>query len=300
MRQVLVGTRKGSSSSATVSSPDPRSSAGRSTTRCATRATGRSTLPPTTRCTARPSTARPTAARAGTASRRPKRQASSSKRCGMSSPVTPPSRRRCTSAARRACSSAPATRGRAGSRSPGSTSIRRAEQWQPGRGRPVLPLDPGRPRRSAPPLRGDLGRRGVPVRRRGRELAADQRRRRGRLHARSEPGGRAVRAQAAPPPGAPRPPLAAEPLRRLSLGRSRRDVGAARRQRPAELVRLRDRARPGRPGRGLRRARGERRESRHGRRPPRRLPDDRRRRVVASFTPTDSPSTPGASSCARA
>ena len=50
-------------------------------------------------------------------------------------------------------------------------------------------------------------------------------------------------------PARRRPALAAEPLRRLPLGRPRDDVGAARRQRAAERLRLPADARPARPGR---------------------------------------------------
>ena len=58
------------------------------------------------------------------------------------------------------------------------------------------------------------------------------------------PGGRPVRPQAPAARGTGRPPLAAEPLRRLSHRRPRRELGAARGERPPERVRLPARARP--------------------------------------------------------
>ena len=74
----------------------------------------------------------------------------------------------------------------------------------------------------------------------GDELGAGERGNRGVLPPRGPvPGGRPVRPQAACAPGAAGAALAAEPLRRLPLRRQRRELGAARRQRPPVRLRLR-------------------------------------------------------------
>ena len=95
-------------------------------------------------------------------------------------------------------------------------------------------------------------------------------------------GGRPVRPQGAHPSREARPALAAEPLRRLPLRRPRHLVGAARRERAAERLRVRADARPARPGRGVHDPRGERDEPRRAEQPARRLPHARRRLLVGA------------------
>ena len=130
-------------------------------------------------------------------------------------------------------------------------------------------------------------------------LDADQQGRRRRLPPREVPRGRPVRPQAARAPGEDRAALAAEPLRRLPLRRPRRELGAAGRQRPAQRLRLPDHDPPARAGHGLGDPRERRPQPRDGRRPPRRLPNAGRRRVVGADARTGCPSTPGRACCAR-
>ena len=171
---------------------------------------------------------------------------------------------------------------------------------EPGRRRHVLPLDPGRSVRPPAALHRDLRRGRLPQRRRRRDLGAQELRSRGRFHARRPvPRGRPVRPQAARAPGQAGAPVAAEPLRRLPLRRPRRQLGAARGQRPPERLRLPDRARPVRPGRRLRRPRGRRREPRHPERPPRRLSHPRLRRLLGAAHRRAARSRPGPPSSAK-
>src|SRR5205823_6553879 len=81
---------------------------------------------------------------------------------------------------------------------------------------------------------------------------ADQQQRGGRVHAGSVSGGRPVRAQAARAPEEAGAPLAAEPLRRVPLRRPRRHLGAARRQRAADELRVPARTRSRRSRRRIR------------------------------------------------
>ena len=108
------------------------------------------------------------------------------------------------------------------------------EKWNPGAGGlcchsiQIYPSDPQRL------YIADLGRRHLPQRRRRRDVGAEELRRRRRLLPRRPVSrDRPVRPQAARPPRAARAALAAEPLRRLPLGRPRRQLGAARGQRTA-------------------------------------------------------------------
>ena len=102
------------------------------------------------------------------------------------------------------------------------------------------------------------------------------------FHAREVPGGRPVRPQAARAPCEDGAALAAEPLRRLPLGRPRGELGAAGRQRPAQRLRLPDHAPPARAGHGLGDSRERRPEPRDGRGSPRRVSHEGRRRVVGA------------------
>ena len=102
-------------------------------------------------------------------------------------------------------------------------------------------------------VRGHLRGGRLPQRGRRRVVDACEQGHRRRLQpGRPVPRGRPVRAQGARPPGEDRPPLAAEPLRRLPHRRPRRELGAAGGQRPAEQLRLSDRHPPPRSGHGLR------------------------------------------------
>jgi hypothetical protein len=144
-----------------------------------------------------------------------------------------------------------------------------------GRRRHVLPLDPAGAERERQDVYRHLRGGRVPLGRRRRNVEADQQERRRRLHARPVPGARPVRPQAAPPPRAAGAALATESLRCLPLRRPRRKLGASRRQRPPERVRLRPRAASTRPRHRLRDPRGRRREPCHLRRAARRLPHAR-------------------------
>ena len=146
----------------------------------------------------------------------------------------------------------------------------------------VLPFDRAGSRRAGAHVRRHLGGRRLPHRRRRRHVDAGQPGYRRRLPPRSVPRAGPVRAQAARPSRATRAPVAAEPLRRLSLGRSRRELGAARGKRPSERLRLPARARPPRSRRSIRDPGGGRREPRHLRRAARRVPHRRRRLVLVA------------------
>ena len=207
---------------------------------------------------------------------------SSSRRPGTSSPGTRPSRGRSGSAASPASSSAPTTRARAGRSNEGVLKHADARQVEPRRRR----ADHATRSRSTPTTRSGSGSGSRPP----VSSAPTTRARAGSRRTRGTeacffpedrfPEVGPVRPQAARASGAAGPALAAEPLRRLPLGRPRRQLGAARRQRPSVRVRLRARTRPVRSGPGVRDPGGGRREPRHLRRPARDLHDRGRRREL--------------------
>ena len=124
-------------------------------------------------------------------------------------------------------------------------------------------LDHAGSRRPAATVDRDLGCGRLPDRGRRRDLAARERGHGGVLPAGgSLPRGRAVRAQGARPPRQAGAAVAAEPLRRLPLGRPRGKLGTARGERASVGIRVRSRARSERSRPRVRHSRGGCREPR--------------------------------------
>ena len=239
----------------------------------------------TTRSMARPSTVLPIGARRGRAPRSsgcPKTPVSSWRRPGTSSLAARARRAGSGSALRPGVLFRTDDGGETWQPVDGIVRHETRDRWNPGAGGMCchsIALDPDEPERmyvgisAAGVFRSEDAR---------RELDAGEPGHRCRLHAGSLPGAGAVRAQAAPPPESAGSPVAAEPLRRLPLGRPRRELGAPRGKRPPERLRLPAGARPPRSRRSLRRSRGEPGEPRHAQRAARRLPDKGRRLVVGA------------------
>ena len=204
----------------------------------------------TTRSTARPSTARPTTARRGRARRvsaSPRTASSSWRRRGTSSRAATPSRAASGSAPHPASSSARTTRARAGRSTRELLNHPTREQLEPRRRRDVHALDPARPRRTRTACTSA-----------SRPQASSRSEDGGETWDAGEQGdGGGLQRPTTHYPevgqcvhklllhaGPGRTPVAAEPLRRLPHRRPRRELGAARGERPAERVRLPACARP--------------------------------------------------------
>ena len=149
------------------------------------------------------------------------------------------------------------------------------------------PLGDRRPARPRPPLPRPLGRRRVRDAPTAAATGAAQRRLARDVLPRPRARVRPRSALRPPAPAAARPALPAEPLRHLPHGARRRPVAAHRRQHAARRRRHRlpDRVAPPRPrhGVGVPHGRHRRVAPHEPRRPPGRLRDARRRRVVGAL-----------------
>ena len=150
-----------------------------------------------------------------------------------------------------------------------------------GRRRDVPAHDPARPRRPAADLRRDLRGRRVPLRRRRRDLAADQPWPALGRHPRPGRGGRPLRAPDRHAPVSAGRAVHAEALGRHAQRRRRRLLARDQR-RPAERLRLPDRGAPARAGHGLRRADHQRLLPLPAGRPAAGLPEPHRRRRLGA------------------
>ena len=220
--------------------------------RSSTRATARCTPARTAGCTAAPSSARPTWARPGRAPRASacrRRAGSSSRPRGISNRATPSEPSTLWLGGEPGVLFRSDDSGASWQVNEGVLGHETRDKWTPGAGGLIthsITLDPDDAQRlwigisAAGVFRTEDG---------GDLLDAREQRHGGLLLPRRQvPRGRPVRAQGARSSRSAGPPLAAEPLRCLPLRRRRRQLGAPRRQRASVGVRLRDRARPGRPG----------------------------------------------------